>query len=301
VATLSPSYSGTAPEPGEIFTVVPMDLLSVGGAIDVTNQQELADIPPGLTLFEKGDVLLAKITTCMENGKGALVKELPTRYAFGSTEFHVLRPGGKIDGAFLYFATHNPVFGSYAAENMVGAAGQKRVSSRFVKDTRLFLPSLAEQPTVAAYLDSSCAAIDAAVDAKRRQLETLERTRESITEGAITSGIGRQPEGETGSAVPKLPAEWRTIRLKRIAEIRYGLGQPPPETDGGVPMIRATDIDAGKILDGNFLCVDPEGLPRGRDPYLKDGEIIVVRSGAYTGDSAIVTGKQAGAVAGYDR
>ncbi len=65
-------------------------------------------------------------------------------------------------------------------------------------------------------------------------------------------------------------------------------------------MIRATDVDAGMIRTDNFLRVDPEGLPPDRNPYLKAGEIIVVRSGAYTGDSAIVPPALEGAVAGYD-
>lgn len=65
-------------------------------------------------------------------------------------------------------------------------------------------------------------------------------------------------------------------------------------------MIRATDVDAGTIRTGSFLRVDPEALPPDRNPYLKAGEIIVVRSGAYTGDSAIVPPALEGAVAGYD-
>lgn len=65
-------------------------------------------------------------------------------------------------------------------------------------------------------------------------------------------------------------------------------------------MIRSTDVDAGTIRTDAFLRVDPEGLPRDRNPYLKSGEIIVVRSGAYTGDSAIVPPDVEGAVAGYD-
>src|SRR5260221_9866449 len=145
VATLAPNYSAGAPMSDEPCTVVPMELLSANGTIDVRNQMPFEDITPGLTLFEKGYVLFAKIPPCMENGKGALVGALPTRYAFGSTEFHVLRSSKKIDGKFLYYATFNPIFRTYAAENMVGAAGQKRVSSRFVKDTSLFLPSLIEQ------------------------------------------------------------------------------------------------------------------------------------------------------------
>ncbi len=118
VAVLSPSYSKNRPASDEPCTVVPMELLSNDGVIDVTNQQPIEDISSGLPLFEKGDVLFAKITPCMENGKGAFVRQLPTRYAFGSTEFHVLRAGNKLDGKFLYYATFNPVYRAFAAENM---------------------------------------------------------------------------------------------------------------------------------------------------------------------------------------
>jgi type I restriction enzyme S subunit len=89
-------------------------------------------------------------------------------------------------------------------------------------------------------------------------------------------------------------------RLKDIADIRYGLGQPPAEKEDGVPMVRATNVDAGKITEKSLLFVDPAELPLDRNPYLKEDEIIVVRSGAYTGDSAIIPPKYAGAVAGYD-
>jgi type I restriction enzyme S subunit len=91
VAALSPSYSKTRPAPDEPCTVVPMESLSNDGVIDVSNQPPHEDISTGLPLFEEGDVLFAKITPCMENGKGAFVRQLPTRYAFGSTEVHVLR------------------------------------------------------------------------------------------------------------------------------------------------------------------------------------------------------------------
>ena len=134
VAQLSPTYSDGLPTPEEPCTVVPMELLSESGAIDVTSVQSFEDVNGGLTLFEEGDVLFAKITPCMENGKGAFVESLPTRYALGSTEFHVLRPKHAVNPKFLYYYTFNPVYRAYAAENMSGAAGQKRVSSRFLKD-----------------------------------------------------------------------------------------------------------------------------------------------------------------------
>jgi type I restriction enzyme S subunit len=97
-----------------------------------------------------------------------------------------------------------------------------------------------------------------------------------------------------------LPTGWRLGRLKSVASIRYGLGQPPAGLESGVAMIRATDVDAGTIRTEKLLRVDPLELPEGRNSYLKAGEIIVVRSGAYTGDSAIIPPDLEGAVAGYD-
>ena len=159
-----------------------------------------------------------------------------------------------------------------------------------------------EQERIAAYLDASCAAIDAAVDIKRHQIETLEALCESTLARAVTVGLGRETEtvDMDSTVVPKSPLGWRLARLKAIATVRYGLGQPPSQLDSGVPMIRATDVDAGHIRMDNFLRVDPEELPRERNLYLKSGEIIVVRSGAYTGDSAIVPPELEGCIIGYD-
>jgi type I restriction enzyme S subunit len=255
VAALSPSYSATVPASDETCTVVPMELLSGDGAIDMTNQQPLDEVTSGLTLFEEGDVLFAKITPCMENGKGAFVRELPTRYAFGSTEFHVLRPSKKIDGRFLYYATFNPIYRAYAAQNMVGAAGQKRVSSRFVKDTRLFLPPLPEQQRITAYLDASCAAIDAAVAAKRRQLETLDALRKSIIQCAVTRGISARVVLEsTGNAwMEQIPRGWKLVCLKRIAEIQGGLTLGK-QYEG--PLIERPYLRVGNVQDGHLDLAD---------------------------------------------
>ena len=97
IAALSPRYPQDPPSSSEMCTIVPMELLSEGGEMDVTNQQCFEDVQAGLTFFEPGDVLFAEITPCMENGKGAFVAQLPTRYGFGSTEFHVLRPSHAVD------------------------------------------------------------------------------------------------------------------------------------------------------------------------------------------------------------
>ncbi|PWK75100.1 type I restriction enzyme S subunit [Streptomyces sp. CG 926] len=92
----------------------------------------------------------------------------------------------------------------------------------------------------------------------------------------------------------------RTVPLKRLARIRYGLGQPPPTSDEGVPILRATNISRGKISSDNLMRAHLSDLPLDRAPLLVEGEILVVRSGAYTGDSARVPREWAGSAPGYD-
>ena len=98
----------------------------------------------------------------------------------------------------------------------------------------------------------------------------------------------------------EIPAHWEIKRLKFLAQIRYGLGQPPKESPNGLPLIRATNINRGRITDVDMLYVDPVGVPSRRGAFLSAQEIIVVRSGAYTADSAIVLEEYEGAIAGYD-
>ena len=169
VAQLSPGFSSKAPSLTELCTVVPMEAVSEKGQMDTSTVEEYDLISNGLPNFEVGDAIFAKITPCMENGKGAYVDKLPTHYAFGSTEFHVLRPRLKIDGKFLYYYTYNSVYRDYAEANMTGAAGQKRVSSKFLNYTRVYLPTVKEQRRIVAYLDKTCAAIDTAIGNKQKQ------------------------------------------------------------------------------------------------------------------------------------
>lgn len=281
-AVLSPGFSSTAPSPNEICAVVPMELLSTDGSIDFSNQLLIEDVSSGLTLFETGDVLFAKITPCMENGKGALVCQMPTRYAFGSTEFHVLRPSNAIDGRFLYYATFNPTFRAYAAENMTGAAGQKRVSSRFLKDTRLFFPMLPEQRRIAEYLDASCAAIDAAVAAKRRQLETLDDLRKAIVQRAVTRGLTEHAELQaTGNNwMEKVPRGWSLVCLKRIAEIQTGLtlGKTYEGTLIERPYLRVANVQDGHLDLEDVTLIEVPAVVAAR-VELRSGDVLMTEGG----------------------
>jgi len=118
----------------------------------------------------------------------------------------------------------------------------------------------------------------------------------------VTRGFRRYPEyRDTGVEwLAEVPVHWGVQRLKAVASIRYGLGQPPRESKHGPPLIRATNINNGRIVQNDLIHVDPSDVPVSREPFLKRSEIIVVRSGAYTADSAIVREPYVGAIAGYD-
>jgi type I restriction enzyme S subunit len=98
----------------------------------------------------------------------------------------------------------------------------------------------------------------------------------------------------------EIPAGWTAVALKRLTSIKYGLGEPPQLLADGLPFIRATNVDHGRILRADMQFVDPNDVPWSRAPALRCGDIIVVRSGAYTGDSAIIPAQYDGAIAGYD-
>jgi type I restriction enzyme S subunit len=187
----------------------------------------------------------------------------------------VLRPSKKIDGQFLYYATFNPVYRAYAAENMVGAAGQKRVSSRFVKDTRLFLPPLPEQQRIAAYLDASCAAIDAAVSAKRRQLETLDELRKSILHTFFA---------DCGDTVNEL--------VKDVAaKITSGVtpeGGSAGYLESGIPLLRSQNVhfDGLRLDDVAYISAETHASMSGSQ--LKPKDVLLNITGASIGRCTFV-------------
>src|SRR3990172_11494664 len=256
VAQLSPGFSDGTPELTELCTVVPMEAVSEKGTIDTNDIKEYDLITSGLTKFEVGDVIFAEITPCIENGKGAFVEKLPTKYAFGSTEFHVLRLGHKADGRFFYYYTYNSVYRDYAEANMTGVARQKRVSSRFINYTRIFLPVLTEQRLIAAYLDKTCAAIDAAIEAKGRQLELLDALRKSIIHKAVTRGLDDSVELKDSGVewIRLIPIHLRCEHLKRVSlKIQTGTTPPTENTeyyvDGTIPWFAPGCYDKGIYLE----------------------------------------------------
>ena len=128
---------------GVEVSFVPMPAVTECGEIDATAVKEYDEVKTGFTYFAENDVLFAKITPCMENGKGAVARGLCNGLGFGSTEFHVLRPiSGKSNPYWIYTLTAFSQFREDAANNMTGSAGQRRVPAFFLENYRVAVPPI---------------------------------------------------------------------------------------------------------------------------------------------------------------
>jgi type I restriction enzyme, S subunit len=159
-----------------------------------------------------------------------------------------------------------------------------------------------EQRTITAFLDQETARIGALVAKKEQLIALLQEKRTALITRVVTKGLDPNAAMKDSGVewLGEIPAHWEAIPLKRVASIRYGLGEPPQQLADGLPFIRATNVTKGRIVAREVQFVDPKDVPWDRDPVLRSSDIIVVRSGAYTGDSAIVPAEYDGAIAGYD-
>lgn len=148
LAVLSPSVKVSNRKSKELVTFLAMEKVSTDGFIDQDTLMPICDVSQGFTVFNRGDVIVAKITPCFENGKSAWLNNLQTEFGYGSTEFHVLRCGQRIIGSFLYLIVSSPLFLNAGEAMMTGSAGQKRVPSSFIQNFPTAIPGVAEQEKI---------------------------------------------------------------------------------------------------------------------------------------------------------
>lgn len=218
------------------------------------------------------------------------------------SSYVVLKPLPEVNvGYFAHlFKSHDYIGALQATSNFI-RDGQD-LSMRNFSLVDLPLPPKQEQDAIAAFLDRKLEEIDRFIAAKKRMIELLEEQKAAMIDRAVTKGLNPDAKMKpSGLAwLGEIPEHWGLRKAKQLGGIKYGLGQPPATVPGGLPLIRATNIDCGNILREGMVYVDSTLLPPQRDPILRTGDIIVVRSGALTGDSAVVPPEYDGAVAGYD-
>ena len=174
---------------------VPMTALEAQtGAIDLSRTRRLAEVRKGYRHFRERDVLFAKITPCMENGKMAVVPRLEHGVGFGSTEFHVLRPHREISSQYLYRFVSAAQFRRDAEHHMTGAVGQRRVPTSYLGEQIVPLPPAQEQHRIAAKIEELLSELDAGIASLMKARAQLDIYRQSVLEQALKG---------------KLTAQWR--------------------------------------------------------------------------------------------
>jgi len=195
IAEVNPRIDKSVIKDNLTVSFVPMPAVgAANGIIDVTQKRPFSEVKKGYTSFLEGDVLFAKITPCMENGKMAVVSKLINGYGFGSTEFHVLRPKQGIDGRYLYYFISSENFRGNAAHRMTGAVGQKRVPAAYINKSKIPVAPLSEQKRIVTEIEKQFSRLDEAVDNLKRVKSNLKRYKASVLKAAV--------EG-------KLTEEWR--------------------------------------------------------------------------------------------
>jgi type I restriction enzyme S subunit len=190
----------------------------------------------------------------------------------------------------------------YVEEQAHGIIGMVHVTRGALGAISVPLPTHREQSAIAAFLDRETGKIDALVAAQERLIALLKEKRQAVISQAVTKGLDASaPMKDSGVAwLGQVPEHWEVKRFKNVAEISYGLGQPPAYSEDGTRFLRATNVKRGSLSDEGLVFVAEADLPASRIPRLASGDIVVVRSGAYTGDSALVTLDWDGAIAGFD-
>ena len=191
VAQLNPSKSETVHLPREAqVTFIPMEAISDDGALNLAQSRTIADVISGYTYFRDGDVTVAKITPCFENGKGAVMRGLVGGIGFGTSELIVVRPIPNIATSdYLYLVFMSTPFRSLGESFMYGAGGQKRVPDNFVRNFAQAFPSLSEQLTITAFLENENRKIDQLVAEAQRAIALLKERRRALISAAVTGKV----------------------------------------------------------------------------------------------------------------
>ena len=261
------------PSKGKVTTLGPEARVSFVPMADIhehritfqpTDEKALSEVGSSYTYFEDGDVLLAKVTPCFENGKAGIARGLVNGIGFGSSEFYVLRPSPQVLPEWIYFCVMHPLFREAAIAQMTGTGGLQRVPRSLVENFQIPLPPLEVQREIVAEIEGY----------------------QKVIQGARAVLENYRPH------IPIQP-DWPMVELKDVAEIQSGFGFPldfQGKSGEEIPFLKVSDMNlAGnerRIVTWNH-SVSREALLALKAKAFPSGTIIFPKIGA-----AIATNKK---------
>jgi type I restriction enzyme S subunit len=293
IAEINPSLPKRIDDKTFVSFITMKDVKEQGGLYKF-DDKVFSAVRSGFTRFIESDVLFAKITPCMENGKGAIAEGLTNGAGCGSTEFHVLRAKDNGCAEYIFQITKDDRFRQKAEMNMTGSAGQRRVPSDFFKKHQVFIPGLVQQQKIAKILTT----VDNLIEKTQALIDKYTAIKQGMMADLFTRGIDlggtpstnpnhgqlrpsyeQAPELYKETELGWVPKEWVFTNLGAYIE-KYLYG---PRFDAGlynvagnVKTIRGTDF----TKDGHILYdqVPVAEIPNSkiRHHILRTGDLVVI-------------------------
>jgi type I restriction enzyme S subunit len=231
-----------------LVSFLPMEDMGINEKFVRANQEKpLSAVQGSYTYFADGDVLLAKITPCFENGKLGIAGELTNAIGFGSSEYIVFRPDKTLNKEWLYYYLSRESFRVEGAAQMSGAVGHKRVSKEFIESYSIPVPPLPEQQRIVGILDEAFEGIATAKANAEKNLQNAS----ALFASHLQSVFAQRGKG------------WVEKTLGDIAQVKGGKRAPKgyklltEPTDH--PYLRVTEFtDFGTIDTSDLRFVSPE-------------------------------------------
>jgi restriction endonuclease S subunit len=250
------------------------------GGLDTSITKTLEEVGSGsYSYFAEGDLLLAKVTPCFENGKKAIAEGLANGIGFATSEVHVVRPNtARVDRSYLNYLFSSEDFRAAGMATMTGSGGLRRVSESAILNYRLLITDLPTQKAIADFLDRETARIDHLIEKKRRLVGLLDERREATI----------AEEFRKNSALHGAPS----VRLRRyllsMCDGPFGSGLKSSHyTDEGVRVVRLQNIGPDHFRDHDAAFIDPGYYETLGDHDVLPGDLLV----AGLGDTANAVGR----------
>lgn len=305
------------PNDDDAVSFVPMAAVDeVTACISLRDQRQYSTVKKGYTPFRDNDVLFAKITPCMENGKVALATNLTNGIGFGSTEFHVLRASEHVLPEWLRYFVLRPSYRSKAKLRMSGAVGQQRVPADFLAQSQIPVPKLDEQRRLVDVLSraENIVRLRKAAEEKAKEIipalfhemfgdpsNPVHGVRdEASTEAANPNDVlpgreGRRGEpyaanAGTGMCQPVLSGAGqrsvtagKNVRLGDVADVASGVAKGRKvngKVTREVPYLRVANVQAGG-LDLSEMKLIPATDEEIKELAVKAGDVLLTEGGDF--------------------
>ena len=296
------------------ITFVPMPAIDAdSGTILKPEIRTFASVKKGFTSFKNDDVIFAKITPCMENGKAAIARDLKNGVGFGSTEFHVLRSSCAILPAYIYRFIRQESFRKEAKSEMTGSVGQKRVPTDFLKNAHIPLPPLDEQKRIVSKIEELLLHASSAKENLASAKILLKRFRQSVLTAACSGRLTEDwrekipnlpnvsldlkiapkevgeicPEITTSVVDFELPENWVMARVCEFAG-KVGSGATPrggsrAYKQSGIPLIRSQNIHFDGFKKEGLAFINDSQAMALKEVTVRTGDVLLNITGASIG------------------